>query len=99
MIVYLAFISLFLPVPDSFANAIQSMASVPNISASNRDKMYKLVNELRDLAQGFYPLADDFPRVDKNIDIEDISEDQIEEAVERIRVSFPSFLFSLFILT
>lgn len=70
---------------DSFANAIQSMASVPNISASNRDKMYKLVNELRDLAQGFYPLADDFPRVDKNIDIEDISEDQIEEAVERIR--------------
>ncbi|XP_037776093.1 ribosomal RNA processing protein 1 homolog A-like isoform X2 [Penaeus monodon] len=70
---------------DSLADAIQSVASVPNVSASNRDKMYKLVNELRDLAQGFYPLADNFPMVDKNGDIEGISEHQIDEAVERMR--------------
>ncbi|XP_047473521.1 uncharacterized protein LOC125028182 [Penaeus chinensis] len=47
--------------------------------------MYKLVKELRDLAQGFYPLADDFPVINKNIDIEDISEHQIDAAVERMR--------------
>ncbi|XP_063585849.1 ribosomal RNA processing protein 1 homolog A-like [Penaeus indicus] len=70
---------------ESLADAIQSVASVPNISASNRDKMYKLVNELRDLAQGFYPLAEDFPVVDKNSDIDDISEHQIDAAVERMR--------------
>lgn len=53
--------------------------------------MYKLVNELRDLAQGFYPLADNFPMVDKNGDIEGISEHQIDEAVERMRVSILFF--------
>lgn len=90
------YISHSLSLPDSLADAIQSVASVPNVSASNRDKMYKLVNELRDLAQGFYPLADNFPMVDKNGDIEGISEHQIDEAVERMRVSI-LFFFSLFI--
>ncbi|XP_069947489.1 ribosomal RNA processing protein 1 homolog B isoform X1 [Cherax quadricarinatus] len=64
------------------ADSLQSIGAVSKVRKANRQRIFKLVNELRDVAQGFYPLAAPRDNVGNNLEV---SDSEVEKAAERLQ--------------
>ncbi|XP_045605759.2 ribosomal RNA processing protein 1 homolog B [Procambarus clarkii] len=64
------------------ADSLQSVGAVAKIRKINRQRIYQLASELRDVAQGFYPLGVPKERVANNLEVPEI---EVEKAIERLQ--------------
>ncbi|CAL4093540.1 unnamed protein product [Meganyctiphanes norvegica] len=67
---------------EALADALQALGSIEGVKQKNRDNLYKLVGELRDLAAGVYPF--DVPEDNEDSDIE-VPQEEMEQALDRLQ--------------